>query len=103
LSSTILEILLPFESGKFYYNISWLRWNNLIEHLDFEFKGLKKMLEDWKEYSLLYKRAKIEVDESKLPELEHTLFKLTHRIIDIFNQVAERKTFKGTCSTCKDW
>jgi len=37
-SSDVKEILLPFESGQFYYDIPWLRWNDLILHLDFEFK-----------------------------------------------------------------
>lgn len=102
-SNNVLDVLHPFEKGKFNDDRSWVRWNDLIAHIALEFKDFEKELKAWKECALSYDRAIIERDKSRLPEFEDRLFDLTAKLRKVFNRVAERRTFNGTCETCKDW
>lgn len=105
LSDCITNIPLPFEQGN-EMGLS-LRWGNLIDHLDFEFKGFKDKLQEWKSYFLWYTRCKIAGDEAGSPynpyEIEDKLKNLTFEIIKVLNFVAERRTFVSTCDICKSW
>lgn len=109
LSELIVEIPLPFEHEGFSPSGEYLsqRWDNLVAHLEFEFKGFKDKLRDWKENAIWHQRWLIAGEAADLPrkasEIEDRLHSLTFEIMDVFNLVGERRTFKGTCEICRDW
>lgn len=107
-SDTLLEVIHPLEPFDWHRAFadeleSATLNNSLIVHLESEFKGFTKKLQEWKHYALWYHRGESAVVEAGLPDeyskIETELKRLTEEIIELLNRVAIRRTFEGTCDS----
>lgn len=107
----IIHPLEPFDRGKgppcqHRLKVATLN-NSLITHLESEYKGFTKKLEDWKQCALLQEKCNISGDVAVHPykdtDIKAELRRLEREITDILSVVAERRTFMGKCEICKDW